>query len=699
MMKKLLFILILFTCPIYLFSLNVGGHITEDTTWSPAYNPISVVGNIFIEEGVTLTILPGTRIELGSALLNNENYVNGAYFMLTGEESVAKMFWVNGRIIAEGTHQDSIIFTRDSDETYNHWGIIYFDDAAEKSIFKHCRFEYSSLICLNCFEEPKGALTGKVSELYVSQCTFRDNYQGIELDESNQLEISNNFFHMQDGINPDWLNGNYQFIKLTNSNGTSASVLFAGNNMPELNTIEISGFNIYMCHNQLSNMWLGAEYEGEFYIQHNVLVSDSFENVYYDNLISNYSVCYIDNNHFSTNDFAYCRINFAEGVISNNTFNDVRLTIDTPHNIDQPYFRNNYFCRHELTLYEDLICVNNVLDDCDFNIDLAEGADFYNCFINCSDSNLNYNNYNLFSNCALFGNIGWYNLLFQNCLTTNSIPSQNSAGGNIQISQQQIEDVYVDYHGHDFHLAPGSIAIDAGISTIGLDYPFDLDYRRRIWDGDGNGSAKIDIGPYEYGAPEFGTLECFTFSEVSYEAVDFVLVKVGNKPDNFVFSNEAGYGEIKLAAGIYDLQAERMSFENTFVDQIEIFEGQTTQIFIAMLESVDIDNNTISETPSNNILSNYPNPFNPTTTICFSLTTELTEDTELVIYNLKGQIIKALPVILCGSPRRSEAETGVEGSVIWNGTDQNSKPVSSGIYFARLKAGKTEASCKMLLLK
>ncbi|MCD4797103.1 MAG: hypothetical protein K8R49_08050, partial [Candidatus Cloacimonetes bacterium] len=45
-------------------------------------------------------------------------------------------------------------------------------------------------------------------------------------------------------------------------------------------------------------------------------------------------------------------------------------------------------------------------------------------------------------------------------------------------------------------------------------------------------------------------------------------------------------------------------------------------------------------------LSNYPNPFNPSTTISFSLTTEDTESTELVIYNLKGQKIKTFPVIL-----------------------------------------------------
>lgn len=98
-------------------------------------------------------------------------------------------------------------------------------------------------------------------------------------------------------------------------------------------------------------------------------------------------------------------------------------------------------------------------------------------------------------------------------------------------------------------------------------------------------------------------------------------------------------------------------------------------------------------------LSNHPNPFNPSTTISFSVS-QSPSIVEISIYNLKGQKIKTLPVIL------SDAEHFIEGSgtansysVVWNGTDQNNKPVSSGIYFARLKTGKVEFSRKMLLLK
>ncbi|MBT4333544.1 MAG: T9SS type A sorting domain-containing protein [Candidatus Cloacimonetes bacterium] len=88
-------------------------------------------------------------------------------------------------------------------------------------------------------------------------------------------------------------------------------------------------------------------------------------------------------------------------------------------------------------------------------------------------------------------------------------------------------------------------------------------------------------------------------------------------------------------------------------------------------------------------ISNYPNPFNPTTTISFSLTTEITENTEIIIYNLKGQKVKNLPITLSGD----------EGAGIWNGTDNSGQPVSSGIYFYKLGVGDLQQVNKMILLK
>jgi len=87
-------------------------------------------------------------------------------------------------------------------------------------------------------------------------------------------------------------------------------------------------------------------------------------------------------------------------------------------------------------------------------------------------------------------------------------------------------------------------------------------------------------------------------------------------------------------------------------------------------------------------LANYPNPFNPTTTIYFELNTQNIVNPEIGIYNLKGQKIKNIPVNLNGD----------EGSVNWNGTDQNDQPVSSGIYFYKLNIENSPVN-KMILMK
>ncbi len=101
-----------------------------------------------------------------------------------------------------------------------------------------------------------------------------------------------------------------------------------------------------------------------------------------------------------------------------------------------------------------------------------------------------------------------------------------------------------------------------------------------------------------------------------------------------------------------------------------------------------VDPNTV--VPVQN-LTNYPNPFNPSTTISFSLTAKDAKDAKIEIYNLKGQKVKTLPV----SPSPSHTI-----SVAWDGTDDNSREVSSGVYLYQLKEkGNPTAVRKMLLMK
>ncbi|MBL7103829.1 MAG: T9SS type A sorting domain-containing protein [Bacteroidales bacterium] len=97
------------------------------------------------------------------------------------------------------------------------------------------------------------------------------------------------------------------------------------------------------------------------------------------------------------------------------------------------------------------------------------------------------------------------------------------------------------------------------------------------------------------------------------------------------------------------------------------------------------------------LIGNFPNPFNTTTTISFYLTAE---DAEIVIYNIKGQKVKVLDCPDYIGNNEQAAESLSQYSVVWDGTDENYQPVSSGVYFYRLKVGNNlSGTKKMLLLK
>jgi polymorphic membrane protein len=91
-------------------------------------------------------------------------------------------------------------------------------------------------------------------------------------------------------------------------------------------------------------------------------------------------------------------------------------------------------------------------------------------------------------------------------------------------------------------------------------------------------------------------------------------------------------------------------------------------------------------------LTNYPNPFNPTTTISFTLTAKDAKGAMLEIFNLKGQRIKTY---YC-HPEPVEGRQ----SIIWSGEDDAGSPVCSGVYFIRLITdGAVSSTRKCVLMK
>jgi hypothetical protein len=85
---------------------------------------------------------------------------------------------------------------------------------------------------------------------------------------------------------------------------------------------------------------------------------------------------------------------------------------------------------------------------------------------------------------------------------------------------------------------------------------------------------------------------------------------------------------------------------------------------------------------------NYPNPFNPTTTIKYDIPREAR--VLLKIYNIRGQEVRTLV--------DSKVSTGSH-RVVWNGTNNHGEPVTSGIYIYKMKAGNYSTVKKMIFIK
>ena len=87
---------------------------------------------------------------------------------------------------------------------------------------------------------------------------------------------------------------------------------------------------------------------------------------------------------------------------------------------------------------------------------------------------------------------------------------------------------------------------------------------------------------------------------------------------------------------------------------------------------------------------NFPNPFNPDTTIKYDLAESA--DVTLQIYNVLGQVVRTLVA--------SEAQNAGRYQIRWNGMDDRGVSVSSGIYFYKISAdGKFQNVRKLMLLK
>lgn len=214
-----------------------------------------------------------------------------------------------------------------------------------------------------------------------------------------------------------------------------------------------------------------------------------------------------------------------------------------------------------------------------------------------------------------------------------------------------------------------------------------------------NNSSEGDVVDLSINLENAGTIKGYgfvvTYNAVDYEFVDAIRGAVLS--EGYFLTNDSKPGRLVVAnvstEGVEDGTGHATNLRFQWISE------EISPITIANISTMN-DENKIFDAESKVIESpvaipkefalkhNYPNPFNPTTTIKVEL--PKTSDVRMEIYNVLGQKVKTLV--------NKTMKAGYH-KVVWDGRNDYGTRVSSGMYIYIIKAGDFIAKHKMVLLK
>lgn len=475
-------------------------------TWYADNSPYLVQGRATVPEGQTLTIEPGTLIQL-----------------YTGPNATNGRLWVDGTFLAQGSINDTIIFTRYGNT--GNWGSINlgFDDSL--SSVSYCKFEYgcgigmsrASVTIENCLFENNvtDAITCSYnSTTIINNNIIRNNNKGgIYIVQSNTT-IMNNII-----INNGQL-GDYSGIIFALSEGIIENNIIQDNSgngihLPEYsnpliknNTIEDNGYpGIYCGYNSSPT------------IENNTIIGNQWGGVY----------CEFENNPFIINNMIkenewgiYCLYQSSPNIINN-------LIIDSP---------------------KDGICCANSSPTITNNTIAYNGVSISNCAgIFCADdSDPIIKNTILWENSTDFGfsGAGANPIISYSLVQGANLPMWVQDAGNNIFAENPL---FVNEVSLDFNLQINSPCINTGTpDTTGLNLPeFDIAGNPRIYDD------IIDIGAYEW--------QGFAVDEPQYEFGNDTYI-LQNAPNPFRLSTKILF---TLPLNVHDVKIEIFNLKGELI--------------------------------------------------------------------------------------------------------------------------------------
>ncbi len=493
---------------LFLATVSVFGSVCAQTTisdssfvsgtWTKANAPYIIEGELIVPEGTTLTIEPGVEVR----------FKTGTNFDYTSDIDVG-YFNIYGKVIAIGNPGDSIVFTRDGNE--GNWGILYFHEVTDSSIFKYAVFEHSSHISgistntyYNYFS---GALSSFQSKMSIENCCFRHCKNYGVFSRGSTTWVQNNLFTY---------NRNAIFSGHWGSGGKDSIIN-----------------NIMSHHSDIAAM-LGSNY---CYFSQNEVFANSRDGVYIDEA----SPVVIANTVHDNGDIGIHMRERGGTIINNHVYNNY-------------YGIAVYYCRSGLVFGN--ISHDNKIGMVSWRYSTLDILN--NTFVD--NTVTAYKNWTG-SSPVLRNNIFWNNTQtfeFESGFTiSNSIISDSTLPLGIQDGKENIFGQYPDFQDsatNDFSLAPGSPAINNGYYSMDEFQIPEID----IAGLDRIKGVRIDIGAFEY-------QEEMEFLKITYPYYHRYVVS--NLTDTLRWeANEGMTGSVTLKYSIDDGETWRLissSAENT----------------------------------------------------------------------------------------------------------------------------------------
>jgi hypothetical protein len=163
--------------------------IDQNATWAGV---VTVNGPVNVESGTTLTIAPGTRVQI-------------KHYRGYREPEKRLHFIVQGRIVAEGTAQNPIYFTSDALDPQNgDWAMLRLVTPSGQCIFRYCVFEFAQqglnvwqgdVVITNCvfrWSNWEGIYFESASNATMESCQIYENgYNGLAAEQFNAIDMDN----------------------------------------------------------------------------------------------------------------------------------------------------------------------------------------------------------------------------------------------------------------------------------------------------------------------------------------------------------------------------------------------------------------------------------------------------------------------------------------------------------------------------